>query len=61
MKLPKEGSKWWGGDKLKFRVLSIVEVEGHTWVHYIKENTEEPREYSCYLESFLQRFSELPE
>jgi hypothetical protein len=57
--IPKDGSRWAGGDRDTFRVLTTVqELEGHTWVHYIKENVNgEPREYSCYLESFLQRFS----
>ena len=63
--LPKEGSKWSGTDsKDIFHVLHTIELEGHTWVHYIKETTKEtnePREYSCYVESFLQRFRPLPE
>ena len=60
----KEGSKWTGtGDNIKFRVIHVIEIEGHTWVHYIKENAPEDsnREYSCYLESFLQRFRPIPE
>jgi hypothetical protein len=61
--IPKDGSRWTGGNRDTFRILNTVkELEGHTWVHYIKENAEgDPREYSCYLESFLQRFSPLPE
>jgi hypothetical protein len=59
MKIPKNGSKWSGSDRTTFRVLHTIELEGKLWVHYIKENTkEESREYSCYLESFLQRFTE---
>ena len=61
MKIPREGSRWWGGDNNKFRVLHIVEQGDNTWVHYVKENTVPAQEYSCYLESFLERFSELPE
>jgi hypothetical protein len=60
----KEGSKWSGtGDNNKFHVIHVIEIDGHTWVHYIKENAPEDsnREYSCYLESFLQRFRPLPE
>ena len=60
----KVGSKWTGtGDNNKFHVIHVIEIEGHTWVHYIKENAPEDsnREYSCYLESFLQRFRPLPE
>jgi hypothetical protein len=59
-----EGSKWTGvtGND-KFHVIHVVELNGHTWVHYIKENAPEDttREYSCYLESFLSRFRAIPE
>ena len=56
----KSGSKWVGNDNEKFHVLDVIELEGHTWVHYIKENAPQDaiREYSCYLESFLLRFRE---
>jgi hypothetical protein len=61
MKIPKNGSKWTGGTGDRFHVLNTIELDGHTWVHYIKEDAREPREYSCYVESFLERFRELPE
>ena len=60
----KEGSRWSGSDGQKFHVIHVIELEGHTWVHYIKDKTNdinEIREYSCYLESFLTRFRALPE
>jgi hypothetical protein len=60
----KEGSKWVGtNDSSKYHVIHVVELDGHTWVHYIKENApeHETREYSCYLESFLGRFRPIPE
>ena len=55
----KVGSKWVGVSDT-FRVIHVVELEGHTWIHYIKENALEDsnREYSCYEESFLSRFRE---
>jgi hypothetical protein len=61
----KVGSRWEGVDK-QFRVLAVVEADGHTWVHYredlgIKVPVLECREYSCYEESFLARFRLLPE
>ena len=61
----KVGSRWEGVDK-QFRVLAVVEADGHTWVHYredlgIKVPVLECREYSCYQESFLARFRPLPE
>jgi len=55
---PKDGSRWTGNGQDTFRVLHTVELTDHTWVHYIKENIDTgPREYSCYLESFLERFT----
>jgi hypothetical protein len=60
MQLPKQGSKWTGYNQDIFRVINIVEVGDHTWVHYRKENTKtEPQEYSCYVESFLSKFTEI--
>ena len=61
----KVGSRWEGVDT-QFRVLAVVEADGHTWVHYredlgIKVPALECREYSCYQESFLARFRPLPE
>jgi hypothetical protein len=64
MKIPKIGSKWSGTGREVFHVLHTIELDGNTWVHYIKETkkeTNEPREYSCYLESFLQRFTPIVE
>jgi hypothetical protein len=56
---PKEGSRWRSSDGVRFRVLSTVCLDDGHWVHYIKESTtEEIKEYSCYVESFLSRFSE---
>ena len=62
----KEGTVWGTADGKRFRVLSITELEGHTWVHYredrgIKVPVIECKEYSCYIESFVQRFSPTPE
>lgn len=60
IQVPKDGSKWAGvSDRERFHVVDTIELEGHTWVHYINETT--AQEYSCYVESFLQRFRELPE
>jgi hypothetical protein len=56
---PKEGSRWTAYDGNIFRVLNTTEIDEHIWVHYILEG-KFPREYSCYLESFLSRFSEIP-
>lgn len=58
----KAGSKWVGDGDNIFRVIQVVELDGHTWIHYIKEKAPEDsnREYSCYEESFLSRFRETP-
>ena len=59
----KQGSKWDDGKGKIFRVIQIVQIEGHTWIHYINDSLleNENREYSCYQESFLSRFTPLPE
>ena len=54
----KEGSRWSGNDRKTFLVLDQVETNGHVWIHYREESGQpEPREYSCYKESFLSRFT----
>lgn len=61
----KPGSVWSGSEGKRFRVINVVEVDGHTWVHYrddrVKQPVEECREYSCYIESFISRFTVQPE
>jgi hypothetical protein len=58
----KVGSKWVGNGDNIFRVIHVVELDDHIWIHYIKENATEDlnREYSCYEESFLSRFRQIP-
>lgn len=60
-KYPKVGSRWGDTDAKIFHVMAVVELDGHTWVHYEQDKVNESREFSCYLESFLQRFRELPD
>ncbi len=57
----KEGSKWSGNDGKIFHVIHRIELECHIWIHYILEDKEDPKEYSCYEESFLSRFRQIPE
>lgn len=59
----KQGSKWGDANGKEFRVIQLVELDGHVWVHYIDEKKSEDsnREYSCYQESFLSRFRSMPE
>ena len=52
------GSLWKGNDREKFVVISVTKIDNHTWIHYRDDGkTDQPREYSCYEESFIQRFS----
>jgi len=54
----KAGTLWTGADRNKFMVISVVEVEGNTWVYYRDDGVlDEPREYSCYADSFIIRFT----
>jgi hypothetical protein len=57
----KQGSRWGSPEGKEFVVIHVIEKEGHTWVHYRDNGKDENREYSCYVESFLSRFSPKPE
>lgn len=50
----KVGSRWEGDARKRFVVISVTEVDNHTWVHYRDDSG--IREYSCYQESFIHRF-----
>ncbi len=58
-----KGSVWQSGDGRKFQVITEILLEGNSWIHYrrIDSEYEEPKEFSCYKESFLERFHKLPE
>ena len=58
---PKVGSKWVGSEGKQYHVMAVVELEGHVWVHYEQDKVTVPKEFSCYVESFLQRFTEIAE
>ena len=55
----KEGSTWEGSDHKQFLVLHTIEKDGHVWVHYRQNGKDNNQEYSCYLESFVNRFREI--
>jgi hypothetical protein len=54
------GSKWSDGRGNKFVALKEIVIEDKTWVHYRDNFNTPPKEYSCYKESFLSRFTPLP-
>lgn len=53
------GSLWKSSDGRTFQVITEATVEGKEWIHYrrIDSEIEEPKEFSCYKESFLSRFT----
>jgi len=59
----KNGSRWWSNDGRIFVVISTALLEEKEWVYYRTERPIEhlPKEFSCYKESFISRFSLLPE
>jgi hypothetical protein len=60
----KEGSCWSSSQGNVFQVISRIEIDNHAWVYYRNYRgkiEDEVKEYSCYEESFLARFQELPE
>lgn len=56
----KEGTRWGSSDGKVFHVIHRIELEGKIWIHYILENKEKSTEFSCYEDSFLLRFTPLP-
>jgi len=61
MNMVKEGTRWDGGNGKTFVVIHVIQRDGHTWIHYRNDDGSEPKEYSCYEESFVSRFRQLPE
>ena len=57
-----KGSIWAGSDGSKFQVITEAVVDGNDWVHYRRIDTRPtgPEEFSCFKESFLERFTKLP-
>lgn len=59
----KNGSRWWANGGKVFVVISTATLEDKDWIYYRAEQPVDhlPAEFSCYRESFLSRFSPLPE
>lgn len=56
--LPKEGSHWIDKSGKLYHIIHVVEVNGKMWVHYEEDGCDECHEYSCWVDSFLDRFTE---
>lgn len=50
------GQIWQSTDK-EFRVIDVVDIDDHTWIHY--KNQQTGQEHSCYQESFEMRFTQI--
>jgi len=59
----KNGSRWVGTEGRVFVVINRTNLEGKDWIYYRSEQPVDhlPEEFSCYEESFLGRFTLLPE
>lgn len=59
----KQGSRWSSSDGKVFVVINRTNLEGKDWIYYRTEQPVDylPAEFSCYEESFLTRFTPLPE
>lgn len=55
----KEGSTWADHNDIQYMVIHVINQDGNQWVHYRNNSKTEPTEYSCYVESFLQRFTQV--
>ena len=62
MDIIERGSIWSSSDGRHFQVIAEAVVEGKEWIHYRRIDSEydEPKEFSCYKDSFLSRFYKLP-
>ena len=56
------GSVWTSINGVHFQVISEIHIEGNDWIYYrmIDKETGESKEFSCYKESFLSRFYQIP-
>ncbi len=53
---PEKNQLWQSlAENLTFRIIDTPLIDGKKWVYYVNEKN--GREYSCYEESFVNRFS----
>jgi hypothetical protein len=53
----KVGSRWQGSDRSEFTVRDIIEEDGGVWIHYGRYAQDTT--YSCLIDAFLHRFTEI--
>ena len=55
----KQGSRWLSSQHQQFIVLADeVTLADGIWIHYREDNNQDnPREFSCFKDSFLSRFT----
>jgi len=53
----KVGSRWQGSDRSEFTVRDIIEEDGGVWIHYGRHAQDTT--YSCLIDAFLHRFTEI--
>ncbi len=59
METVKPQTNWSSSEGRVFTVLHVIRDEhGNDWVHY---RNQDGKEFSCYQESFLSRFTVLPD
>lgn len=51
------GTRWRGVSNHVIVIYEIKAEDGHEWIYYRDADVDTPREYSCYKESFLDRYS----
>lgn len=55
------GTIWWSGDGKKFIVNDMTTDDDYqTWVHYELVGSTPVQTYNCLIESFVNRFLEIP-
>jgi hypothetical protein len=51
-------SRWWDGKGNYFRISEVTELDNKLWIFYTNEKSNQ--QYSCLLDAFLTRYTNLP-
>jgi|LauGreDrversion4_2_1035121.scaffolds.fasta_scaffold153113_6 hypothetical protein len=53
-------STWQDEQGNRYQIIHIIHDDaGHVWVHYRRLERDNPHEYSCWQETFVERFREV--